>query len=173
MDLQTPTSFLKNRERSTVCILGALDLQRVFVKIKDFIKFNGLLVEFLENRRSWENQKPPENHQKSGLFWASPFTMRLVYTQLKQESQTPETLEEQNANQGFFMKIWEEDQVSDTKSQSRMFVEQTRRFVNYSSSFKRSENIGYHRQQLVTVHKFFWANELKIAVAVLAAPRSN
>ena len=33
-----------------------------------FIKFKGFLVEFLENRRSSENQKPPENRQKSGLF---------------------------------------------------------------------------------------------------------
>ena len=40
-------------------------------------------MEFLENRRSWENQKPPENRQKSGLFWASPFTMHLVWTLLK------------------------------------------------------------------------------------------
>ena len=30
-------------------------------------------MEFLQNRRSSENQKPPENRQKSGLFWASPF----------------------------------------------------------------------------------------------------
>ena len=37
-------------------------------------------MEFLENRRSWEKQKPPENRQKSGLFWASPFTMHLVCT---------------------------------------------------------------------------------------------
>ena len=28
------------------------DLQRVFVKIVDFIKFKGFLVEFLESRRS-------------------------------------------------------------------------------------------------------------------------
>ena len=41
-------------------------------------------MEFLENRRSWENQKPPENRQKSGLFWASPFTMHLVCTLLIQ-----------------------------------------------------------------------------------------
>ena len=39
-------------------------------------------MEFLENRRSRENQKPPESRQKSGLFWASPFTMRLVCTLL-------------------------------------------------------------------------------------------
>ena len=39
-------------------------------------------MEFLENRRSWENQEPPENRQKSGLFWASPFTMHLVCTLL-------------------------------------------------------------------------------------------
>ena len=55
-------------------------LQGVFVKIGDFIKFKGFLGEFLESRRSWENQKPPENRQKSGLFWASPFTMHLVCT---------------------------------------------------------------------------------------------
>ena len=46
---------------STVCILGALqrhvDLQGVFVKIGDVVKFKGSLVEFLENRRSCENQK--------------------------------------------------------------------------------------------------------------------
>ena len=41
-------------------------------------------MEFLENRRSWENQKPPEHCQKSGLFWASPFTMHLVCTLLIQ-----------------------------------------------------------------------------------------
>ena len=60
-------------------ILGALQrqggLQGAFAKFGDFIKFKGFLVEFLENGRSSENQKPPENRQKSGLFWASPFTM--------------------------------------------------------------------------------------------------
>ena len=44
------------KQESTVGILGALqrqvDLQGVFVKIGDFIKFKGSLVEFLENRRS-------------------------------------------------------------------------------------------------------------------------
>ena len=54
----------------------------MFVKIADFIKFKGFLVEFLENRRSWENQKPPEDRQKSGFFWASPCTMHLVCTLL-------------------------------------------------------------------------------------------
>ena len=39
-------------------------------------------MEFLESRRSWENQKTPENPQNSGLFWASPFTMHLVWTLL-------------------------------------------------------------------------------------------
>ena len=39
-------------------------------------------MEFLQNRRSSENQKPPENCQKSGLFWASAFTMHLVCTLL-------------------------------------------------------------------------------------------
>ena len=71
---------------SKVCTLGALQrqavLQGAFVKIGDFIKFKGFLVEFLESRRSWENQQPPGNRQKSGLFWASPFTMHLVGTLL-------------------------------------------------------------------------------------------
>ena len=40
----------------------------MFVKIGDFIKLKGFLVEFLQNRRSSENQKPPENYQKSGLI---------------------------------------------------------------------------------------------------------
>ena len=39
-------------------------------------------MEFLESRRSWENQRPPDIRQKSGLFWASPFTMHLVCTLL-------------------------------------------------------------------------------------------
>ena len=56
----------------TRCIVKTGGLQGAFVKIGDFIKFKGFLVEFLENRRSWENQKPRENRQKSGLFWASP-----------------------------------------------------------------------------------------------------
>ena len=51
-----------------MCMLGALkrqvDLQGVFVKIGDFIKFKGLLVEFLENKRSWENQKPQKIDRK-------------------------------------------------------------------------------------------------------------
>ena len=41
---------------STVCKLAAfhrqVDLQGAFVKISDFIRFKGFLVEFLENRRS-------------------------------------------------------------------------------------------------------------------------
>ena len=35
-------------------------LQGVFVKIGGLIEFKGFLWEFLENRSSWENQKPPE-----------------------------------------------------------------------------------------------------------------
>ena len=63
---------------STVCILGALsrqvDWQGVFVKIGDFIKCTDFLVEFLLKTGAPEkNQKNPENRQKSGLFWASPF----------------------------------------------------------------------------------------------------
>ena len=40
--------------------------RQVFVKIGDFVKFKGFLVEFLENRRSWEKQKP---HRKSPEKW--------------------------------------------------------------------------------------------------------
>ena len=57
--LLTVGSFLLTMELfyfSTVYILGALQrqvvLQGVFVKIGDFIKFKGFLVELLENRRS-------------------------------------------------------------------------------------------------------------------------
>ena len=42
-----------------------MDLQGVFVKIRDFIKFKGFLVE-LQSRRSWENQK---THRKSPEKW--------------------------------------------------------------------------------------------------------
>ena len=52
----------------TRCIVKMSGFTRGFVKIGDFIKFKASLVEFLENRRSRENQKPPENRQKSGLF---------------------------------------------------------------------------------------------------------
>ena len=70
----------------TRCIVKTSGFTRGVCKNRgDFIKFKGFLVEFLENRRSWENQKPPENRQKSGLFWASPFTMHLVCTLLNKE----------------------------------------------------------------------------------------
>ena len=39
-------------------------LQGAFVKIGDFIKFKGFLVEFLENRRSWEKQNPQKIARK-------------------------------------------------------------------------------------------------------------
>ena len=66
----------------TRCIVKTSGFTRGVCKNPGFIKFKGFLVEFLESRRSWENQKPPENRQKSGLFWASPFTMHLVCTLL-------------------------------------------------------------------------------------------
>ena len=45
----------------TRCILKTVDLQGVFVKIGDFnlIKFEGFIVEFIENRRARENPRPP------------------------------------------------------------------------------------------------------------------
>ena len=43
-------------------------VQGAFVKIGDVVEFKGSLVESLENRRSSENQKPPENPHKSGVF---------------------------------------------------------------------------------------------------------
>ena len=66
----------------TRCIVKTSGFTRGVCRNLDFIKFKGFLVEFQENSRSWENQKPQENCQKSGLFWASPFTMHLVWTQL-------------------------------------------------------------------------------------------
>ena len=39
-------------------------LQGVFVKIGDFLQFRGFPVEFLENRRSTENQKPQKIARK-------------------------------------------------------------------------------------------------------------
>ena len=68
-------SFVYERQKSrginsvrTRCIVKTSGIPRVFVKIGDFIKFKGFLVEFLEKRRSSENQKPPENRQKCGFF---------------------------------------------------------------------------------------------------------
>ena len=34
----------------------------------------GSVLEFLESRRTWENQNLLENYQESWLFWASPST---------------------------------------------------------------------------------------------------
>ena len=50
-----------------------MDLQEVFVRIGDFIKFKGFLVEFLENRRSSENQNPPENLPEKWTFLSLAF----------------------------------------------------------------------------------------------------
>ena len=66
----------------TRCIVKTSGFTRGVCKNRGFVKFKGFLVEFLENKRSWENRKPPKNRQKSGLFWASPFTMHLVWTLL-------------------------------------------------------------------------------------------
>ena len=53
----------------TRCIVKTSGFTRCVCKNQgDFIKFKGFLVEFLESRRSWENQKTPENRQKSRLF---------------------------------------------------------------------------------------------------------
>ena len=71
----------------------------MFVKIGDFIKFKGCLVELLENKRSSENQRPPENHHKSGLLRALPFTMHLFCTSLILAKQTPEFLDKIKAGE--------------------------------------------------------------------------
>ena len=57
---------------STMCIVKTSGFTRCACKKGDFIKFEGFLVEFLVSTWSWESQKPPENRQESGLFWASP-----------------------------------------------------------------------------------------------------
>ena len=43
------------------------------VKIRECTKFKGFLVEFLENRRSLEHQRPSQNRQKSGPFLSLAF----------------------------------------------------------------------------------------------------
>ena len=58
-----------------------MDSQGVFVKVGDFIKCQGFLGEFLE-KGTPEKIKNPRNGRKSGLSWASPFTMHLVCTLL-------------------------------------------------------------------------------------------
>ena len=62
-------------------IVKTSEVTRVFVKIGDFIKFEGFLVEFQENKRCWENQEPRKSPEK-WIFWPSPFTMHLVCTLL-------------------------------------------------------------------------------------------
>ena len=53
---KTNTYKIKSKHDSmqthTRCIVKTSGLQGVFVKIGDFIRFQGFLVEFLENRRS-------------------------------------------------------------------------------------------------------------------------
>ena len=51
-----------------------------------FIKFKGFLLEFLENRRSWENQKS-RNSPEKWTFLSLAFTMHLVCTLLRFFSQ--------------------------------------------------------------------------------------
>ena len=61
----------KARRKSTVCKLGGI------WKIGDLL-LKGFPLELLENRRAWEHQKLPASRQKSGLFWASPFTVHPI-----------------------------------------------------------------------------------------------
>ena len=80
-ELISPAGYINSVH--TRCIVKTSGFTRGVCKNRGFyIKFKGFLVEFLHSRRSWENQKPPENRQKMGLFWASPFTMHLVCTLL-------------------------------------------------------------------------------------------
>ena len=60
-----------------------LFLQGVFVKIGDFsLNLKVFLVGIPREQAILRKAKTPENRQKGGLFWASPFTMHLVYTLL-------------------------------------------------------------------------------------------
>ena len=45
----------------------------MFAKIGGFIKFKGFLVEFLKNRRSWENQKTPKKSPEKWIFLGLAF----------------------------------------------------------------------------------------------------
>ena len=49
------------------------DLQGVFVKIGDFMKFKGFSVEFLESRRSSEKQKTPRKSLDKWTFLSLAF----------------------------------------------------------------------------------------------------
>ena len=58
-------------------ILGALQRQAVvqgaFVKIGDFVKFKGFLVEFLENRRILRKSKTPRKSPQKWTFLSLAF----------------------------------------------------------------------------------------------------
>ena len=54
----------------------------MFVKIADFIKFEGLLVEFLGKGAPEKIIQPPENRRNCGFSCASPFAIHLVCTLL-------------------------------------------------------------------------------------------
>ena len=75
---ENPAKFLPNfAQESTVCIQGHCKEKRIYKgclqNIGDSIKFKGLLVELLQNRRSLENQKPPENCPKKWTFLSLAF----------------------------------------------------------------------------------------------------
>ena len=59
----------------TRCIVKTSGLTRgVCVKIGDFIKFKGSLLEIIENKRSSENQKPPrKNRPEKWIFLSLAF----------------------------------------------------------------------------------------------------
>ena len=62
-----------------------------------FTKFKGFSCGVLTEQALLRKSKPPENCHKSGLFWASPFTMHLVCTPaLKQNKKIKPALKPQN-----------------------------------------------------------------------------
>ena len=68
-----------NKDNSCVQARGIVKTIGFTRGVCNFSNFQGFLLDFLENKRSWENQSP----QKIGLFWASPFTMHILCTLLK------------------------------------------------------------------------------------------
>ena len=60
----------------------------MFVKIGDFIKFKGFLLEFLENMTLLRKSKTPRINlpEIADFSVASPFTMHLVWTLLDLDS---------------------------------------------------------------------------------------
>ena len=66
----------------TRCIARKGDPVRLFVKICHFIKTRGSRTRTLSKHAYRENQNLPKFSERAGLFWASPFSIYLLFTLL-------------------------------------------------------------------------------------------